>query len=59
MSLVRFATGLPMFAYHVICEWYWTIAMNHCGHDHPDASLILRRLLYSQTKVNEFLQELT
>ena len=55
MSLIRFMGDMIAAVRHSIRERYYLIALNHCGHAHPDSWLLTRRALQSRMRVNDFL----
>jgi len=55
MTVGKFVKGLPVFAYHTMRATYYTVALEHVGHTHPDAATITAELLHSLSAVNDFL----
>lgn len=55
MTVGAFVKGLPGFAYHTMRLTYYTVALEHVGHTHPDSGEITAELLHSLNAVNDFL----
>ena len=62
MSIARhckFCVELPVALWHFLREKYYSVALNHVGHNAPDSWLLTNRMLHSRARVNDFLNRWT
>lgn len=50
------ALELPRAVFHWLRLGYYSTALRHVGHNHPDATLLTMRCLESQQVVEQFLE---